>query len=515
MNAQSTTGRDSRGYSFSLWLLAGFTFWFILGFPFNHHNESYFWAALLERMSFLQCIDGRMPSVQNYRPFGQAMTWLTYHSSGGSIAPIQVFNICVALIAWLLAFFRIRERRTFGLVGLVIGGALFSGYIYAFHLHGVFYSPVLLQMVVLVFWFLPTPTIRTTVWATVCTAAAALFHPYALIFFIAAAAGVLLERYRNLTRKEIVAIVACSAVTLVLIALLVLLPGDEYPASLSARWAGLLSSYRATELHSLISLLVALLTLCTALSSSGSPRVQKLMLGASLALIVIALAAGLPLLLAWFVVALGKGVLQRRWGLSSMILASIFLPGIAPTGSPTYGVFVCMLSGIMLSLGWQLSEQRLARLWPATGIAIFTLAVLCAILLRIGVPLPVLSDFVKPVIAERERTHQMATILDWWKTSPYSKTPIFLAREAENPVDQEDPGDRRYRPPTRNVHLRSYLQMYLETPHDKSENIEMLVIYFGGEREDVGDLVFEAPGEAAGPAYVFRKLPSERKTGID
>ena len=43
----------------------------------------------------------------------------------------------------------LREVRLFSLFALVAGGVFFAGYIWAFHLHGIFYGPLLLYVAAL------------------------------------------------------------------------------------------------------------------------------------------------------------------------------------------------------------------------------------------------------------------------------------------------------------------------------------------------------------------------------
>src|SRR3989442_4105965 len=95
---------------FGLVSILGFSFWFLLGFPFDNHNESYVWIVNLNRMSLLDTLSQKLEMVQNFRPFGNATAWLGFRLSGGSLIPQQIFNYLIALLAWLILFTAIEEK---------------------------------------------------------------------------------------------------------------------------------------------------------------------------------------------------------------------------------------------------------------------------------------------------------------------------------------------------------------------------------------------------------------------
>lgn len=504
MKTRLSTRQKTDRTALASWLLGGFVFWLILGFPFQHHNESYVWASYLEQGTFVECAFSKLASVANFRPLGQATAWLTYRLSEGSVVPAQAFNVLVTLAAWLVAFFRIDERHIFSVTSFFVAGTLFSGYIFIFHLHGVFYAPVLLLLSILVFWYLPDPSPRSTILATVLSVVAALFHPYALILFLSATTGLLLEHRATTTRAQFVTLLSGAVVAGGVIVLLVILPGNQISAPMAERWAGFLTSYKATEVHPVIAAVVGVFIVAT-VSSTANTIIARVVRLAIIAPVVLGtLLLGFPLLLVWIAVSAVKAFASGRFGLGALIIGSALLPAIAPTGSPTYAVYVCMLCAITLPLGWRDAEHVCARLRPAIGISVLSLVIVTSIVMRVGGHVPVLSPLAAPMIAEREKTEQMSKILEWWRNSAHAESPLLLARDAKNPVDERGSLDRRFRPPTSNVHLRTYFR-WLGYPvwHERVAP-EVLLVYFGGEHTGNDEILYEVTAPVAGPARVTR-----------
>jgi len=489
--------------SLFLLLVSGLVFWFILGFPYQHHNESYSWAIHLNHISFVDCVVHKMIPVANLRPLGQTVAWLTFRLSNGSVVPSQIFNFVVAACAWLLLMIVIPERRVFALAGIVVGGTLFSGYIYIFHLHGVFYSPVLLFLAFLILVFEQGQGKRLLVTTTLCAVLAAWFHPYALLLFIAATGGAMVKGWKMLSRSQIALQATGILVAVVSIFILVILPGNSRPVSLAQRMSGLLISYRATEVHPAISVLVGILTLLTAWSLYSRPRVRRYLLGGAVIAVVLAVAFNMPIVFAWIVIATAKTLLKNRLSLSAMLLAASVLPAIAPTGSPTYAIYVLMLCAAALAFDWRSLEYRLARVGQLVSPLVFIAVVILALLIRSGVQVPVLSKLSMPMLAEREKTEQLKSILEWWQTSSFAHTPIVLAQKAPNPVDAKDVADRIFRPPTSPESLALYIADQWKQASVDPLPAHRLLILFGGEERTGAETVYEVPGRFAGNARVF------------
>ena len=190
----------NRSAQFAFVTILGISFWFFLAFPFGNHNESYRWIAPLNDLGLTDWLtQGVVAST--YRPLGQVTAWLSYRISGGSMYPIQFLNYAVAVAAWLLAFASIREKKVFGLVSLLAGGVFFSGYIYLFHIHGVFYSPILLLTAAML-WLSGKNviTVRYLAGITFLAIAFSLYHPFALPICLAFLVGLALDKRPDLSK---------------------------------------------------------------------------------------------------------------------------------------------------------------------------------------------------------------------------------------------------------------------------------------------------------------------------
>ena len=89
---------------FGLLSIVGLSFWFALGFPFEHHNESYAWLPALKAMNFKQSLTGIVGPVVTPRPLGILVAWGSFKIAGGSIALVELSNFALALCAWFLLF---------------------------------------------------------------------------------------------------------------------------------------------------------------------------------------------------------------------------------------------------------------------------------------------------------------------------------------------------------------------------------------------------------------------------
>src|SRR5262249_22925641 len=133
--------------------VSGFSFWFFIAAPFASHRESYSWLAEVWQGRLRDSLT--MFGVgTTWRPFGEFVTLLGFTALNPRIFPtsalrqalLQGFVYMMFVAAWAVIYFAARERRTVALVALVAGGIFFPGYIHLFHIHGLYYAPVLLTL---------------------------------------------------------------------------------------------------------------------------------------------------------------------------------------------------------------------------------------------------------------------------------------------------------------------------------------------------------------------------------
>jgi hypothetical protein len=98
---------------------------------------------------------------------------------------------------------------------------------------------------------------------------------------------------------------------------------------------------------------------------------------------------------------------------------------------------------------------------------------------------------------------QLETILTWWESSTYQATPIRMGQLAPNPVDVKDKADRRYRPPTSQVHLERYMMHRIHARGLMPVPAGKLIVLFGGAESTEGTKVYSVPGNEAGTASVY------------
>lgn len=489
-----------RTWIYGILTVIGLLFWFALGFPFAHHNESYEWAVQLDRMNLRQAMTQTIKPVVTFRPLGQALAWLSYHADAGRLEAVQLLNFGFTALAWLALFTAIPTRKTFAVLALAVNAGLFSGYIYLFHLHGVFYGPLFLFLASGIGLTYSAFRLRSVIYWSALIPVVCLIHPFALPLGAALLAGLLAERNR-LTPATIGAGLALMAGTGALVPLFwkSVGAGLDWTQAVSAG----LTTYRMLEARPAISVLVIGLTAAAALSLPLSRRncawlAAACALGGGLLRI-----SGQPALFLWIAVCLVKSLLRRRWSLALTLPAAAALPVSGSSGSPTYGLFAVMVCTAITAEGWDASERRLPLtpvLWiiPAAALAM-------AAAVRAGVNLPVVSRAALPILAEKEKTWQLDRILREWPSSSHRDDALAFAESREDPVRARNALQRAHRPPTSSEQANLFLNaLRSEPPHSG----RILWVRFGDAGYDAARSVRVLHGRWAGDATVSPAPPS-------
>lgn len=491
--------------------ISGFTFWFFLAFPFSHHHESYRWIVLLKSRSFVEWLSFHVVAA-TFRPLGQITAYVSYRASNNSIYPIQLLNYCLAAVSWLIVFFQTRERASFALISCTVGGALFSGYIYLFHIHGVFYSPLLLLLALMItFSKSPNFTVREAIALATLAVASCLFHPFAILLYLMYLLGTMIEgRMNPLIPVALVNGAGACAVILIL-SLSVGSPGSSI--RIQEKLEGWTISYRMVEVHTIVGIVGLLLTLL-AISTVPASRTYRMLLSFLVVLLGYTFKLiGLPLVVLWPIAILLKTLARRQWTIFFLTLSTFSFPVATGVGSPTYTVFVFFVCSYVTSLTMPRLEKCLEEALGRLAAGILTCLTLVVLLLRSGVDIPVVSRLTRPLLAEKEKTFQLERILEWWGQSELQSAELKLGQRISYPRDDPKQAiDRRYRPPTNNRDLGEYIEWrrsqmkYFETPS------RTLVVLFGGEEAEGGKLVYVLPGRYADSARVYE---IEGATSID
>lgn len=472
--------------------LSGLSFWFLLGFPFANENESFLWLAHFRHFDLLDSLRLQPDLVATYRPLGVFTAWLSYALSGNGIYITQIFNYSVALFAWWLLFCAAIEKRVFALTAFSIGGLFFSGYIYLFHLHGVFYSPILLLIALLILYSPAARHGRGLFGVSLAAFVLSFFHQFALLIYVGFLLGLLAEDINSATWRErgsflLLALLAISMIQM-------LTPGSNLRVT-TGNWSGMLASYRAVEGNAVLSFAALMLCVATVLSINLTPPSHVVLLGATTLFASMLFLLAWPIILLWVFLCLVKTAFLRKWSLALMILATVTFPFFTGTGSPTYTVFVLMICSAVLPLGWSNMERRLILMNRRFSFSLCGSVLLLTSVLRSGLPVPVISTLVTPVLAEREKTFQMANVIEWKAESQYRSYSLVLSNPSANPSQTENLWDRRTRPPT----YQRYLDEYLASPARPQGE---LLVSFGGAYPP-GKVVYTVKGRYAGNAVVF------------
>lgn len=476
---------------------AGLAFWFVIGLPWGPHNESFDWVVRLEQRTLWQALFEKFPSVLSLRPIGTGAAWILYRLGGHDPGFTEMVNAALAVLAWGWAAHTMRETRVFAVLAFVVGGVFFAGYIWVFHLHGLFYGPLLLYVAALVRAARGPLDVRTLLGVFTGALVTALVHPYALPLALVFVAGAALETPRLRTREGLVglAVVGFGVVA----AYLLLVP--SYNRDMGGDpLLGLVTSLRTTEVNAIGSAVAGLLAAWTA--SRTFPGAA----GAAAASFTLLLAAAgvwlnMPVLPLWFAWAAIKSLRRGHLTLAALVAGTAILPLANPTGSPTYAVFVVFVAACASATGEPLLESRLlgVKPWPVAGVLAAMLAL--ALSVRAGVAVPVVASVARPLLAEGERTRQFTGLADTLLAGPWRGHAVRFLHPAVNPTET-DAVDRRFRPPTEDSHLATWLDWKRGGPPTVADT---LVFTFGGEVAAGMDTVLLARGRYAGDALVWRR----------
>ncbi|MBN1696502.1 MAG: hypothetical protein JW881_03210 [Spirochaetales bacterium] len=495
-------------FHYGLIAILGITFCFFIAFPFENHNESYFWVVILGKTNFIQAITENIFYQPNFRPLNNLIVYLCYKITGGGIYLHQLYNFLLAIIAWFFIAMVVKEKKIFALSSLLITGVFFTGYIYLFHLHGINYSPVLLLIACLYYLF-ENPKrshVRTIVYAFIFTCIAYMAHPSSLLVFIGFLVGFGIENYKSFTFKEYI----LSIVFLIIAALLIILIRvSTSVSSLSLNLYGLLVSYRMIEIHPVISVFSLLLTIATIFSVKRSTLPIKIVSGIFFLLLsIVFFIFKVPVIFLWIGVSVIKMFLIKKWSLLFLILLTFPLPMGLSTGSPTYTIYTIAAATIAFPYGWKTVDDKIKFINQYSTILLYIVCGILIILLRMGISIPLVSNFTNPLLAEKEKTHQLKSITEWVIQSDYKTYDIIFYQEMKDPINNPETAiDRRNRPPTRQEYLDMYMEWLCDTSHivREADMENKFFITFGNEYIDDMYLIKRFHGKFAGDALVYCK----------
>jgi hypothetical protein len=489
----------------------GFSFWFLMVVPFASHRESYSWLAAFQTETFAQQFSFGLSST--YRPLARIVTRLGFLILGPGVFPtsvlrqalLQLLIYAMFVLAWWLIYSVAPQRRVFAFVAFIVGGVFFSGYVQLFHIYGMFYVPVLLTLGALLHSYALGTFHKREVGFAIITILLAFWHPFATALFVGFFFGFYLDSFWKRGKTQHIQAVAILLVGLMAIfSLVVLFPRAHMPSE--SRLLGFLASYQTNEVNRIASFVALLLTQVVIFSMRLSPRVRFAASFLAATLCVVVFLKSLPVLLIWFLAILVKLFRLRCWSLFFAMLTAALLPFGGGIGSPVYGLFAIVIGVYVTPLGWLGAERKLSFLEPRYIMGIIAASVVVVLLVRVGIEVPIVTAAAKPLLAERERTYQLESILSWLHRSDYCGYEISFADNAGSPIENvEDAISRRQRPPAGVEDVRFFWNAKLRCRRDEylDDNLDTAKVTFGGQAVAGSIPVFEVKGRYAGDATVW------------
>ncbi|GAC1426248.1 MAG: hypothetical protein NVSMB7_02690 [Chitinophagaceae bacterium] len=488
-------------FPYLLLTVSGLSFYFFMGFPFENHNESYLWIPILSKVSIWDTLTRQVIHIESFRPLGMANAWLSYRVSG-NIYLQQILNWLFAISSFILLLAAVKNKILFSLLSFVTCACFFSGYIYLFHLHGVFYGPFQLYVAALTCiayrrYKLSGQWLAVTFAATVVIR---LYHTFALLLFCAFLAGYLLQLKKSDSKTAFLMPGIALLFTIALAKIILHAKALQSPQTLID---GFLVSYRTAEVNKATSVVATALAALAAIPLFKSNR-GKISTGIATAFLsVIFIYFHLPVLLLWIGVCSIKMIIEKKWVMAALIAAAAILPFGSGSGSPTYVVFVLMICTFVTSS----DEILVIRDHPVLKkLTVFSLFLLLSSLLSLkaGWKFPLLPAIARPVLAEQEKTRQLKDIIEWkLKNKAYAAFNLTLLHGLSLPVYSNNTINRTNRPVTRQDFLNDYIDFFSNSTPNAGKT-PALYITFGNERLKEKELIFLVKGEWNGPACVFR-----------
>lgn len=487
--------------NYFLWLIAisGLSFWFFIGFPFANYYESYYWIGELNRSSFFQMIFQPIGHYSTYRPLGQLVVMILYKVSNGSMFLIELSNYLLTISAILIFILSTTGKRIFSLVMLVIGGILFAGFGHLFHLHGLYYSVVLIFLSLLFYYYKKSSFQSHLIVTSVAAVIAGLFHPLALIFHLFYLIGNTIESGKNLIKKDFF-FVSCIII-LEIILLLILSPGqglNTNPENLSGLM-GILKTFEANKMVTVFLLFLALLPIL----SLNASKLNKIILSAGLILLaVICYLSSLPIMIVVVFASAIKLIYLKRWTFLSLLIVTFFFTIFTDVQSGHLKFFVLFVLTYTIALDWKSLENKLVIINIKVSYAVTLIAVILVFLLRNDTKVPVLSKLSNSVLAKKESTYQLEKIIDWYLNSAYQNHQLVLFDNspALRQITCAESSDLN---PTTNENLRLYLNSLKDRENIVEGNSNKLYIFFSKCSPENSKLVHSIKGKYSRNVSVY------------
>lgn len=474
---------------FFLWLCAisGITFWFLIGFPFAHSHESYYWMGEYLSKSFYDFVFQPIGHYASYRPLGQVVSAALFELSGGSLFLIELFNFVLTISAVWFILKGAAEKKIFSLVFLITGGALFAAFAYLFHLHGLYYSPVLLFISVLIYYYYKPLTIKNILVTFISGLAAALFHPFAIFVYVFYTTGILIEKRNDLHRNK--SIFMAGGIGLMIILSFILVPAQSIFLS-SSNFSGLMNIYRSLQVNPLITIVIVGMGILLIMGISADKKWRILLVSAVILLSLLFYILKLPMMLVVFLAGIMKLINLRKWTFLALLIVTFMFSVFTDIESGHLKFYVLFVAALITSINLTLPRAE-SFFKPIYGSILIFVALSAVILLRNDIKIPGLSKYAVSLLATRESTYNLDKVVEWYRKSDYSKYGIELNSGRGQDI------------PASNINLQSYLQSL--RGKKQLDPDEKLIIYFDKKDSQTVKPLFKIKGRYAKNVYVYMK----------
>jgi len=478
--------------------ISGILFWFIVAFPFENRNESFSWITQIESSSLIDSITKPWPSIVTFRPLSQSISWVLYNLANNEIYLIQFFNYVLLILAIFLIL-KISKAKLLTAILFSFGYIFFiSAFYYLFHVHGIFYSPLILYCAYL--FYIKDDFVhqdKRIVLSLLIAMIVTLLHSYAIVIFtFYISSQFVIHRFKVSKLFKII-----LPFTFIFLFLIIVFNNNQGTnLSFSILFLNLKTSLYNVEVSGKLSIVVLFFSILSVL------YINKISIRIISALVIIFLSIiffllGLPLFLILVFSVLIKLFYKKEWVLLSILIPLIIFPAIVSSGAATKSsLFIpFLIFAISLNLNYiesTLLKQNKIIYW----ILIFLLFIL-SILSRLGNNLPLVDKITQPILIERDKTYQLSKIIDWYLNSDFKDCKLILSQDQASLNIKTKNLERNQIPPTVQGYLDEYISAKKKELSIKDLDCEIYVTFGNVDLEKI--LLKEFHSNYAGIAKVY------------
>jgi len=476
--------------------ILGISFWFLLGFPFSNYYESYEWIAQFNTNSLFDLIFQTIGHYSSYRPLGQATAILLYKLSNNSIIPFQLFNYGLIILSFFILDSVINEKKSLSIVLAIVGGFFFIAFSFLFHLHGLYYSPLLILISILIYYYNKPFSSKSLIISFSLTLVISLFHPFAIFIFIFYVVGLYVENRKLLSFKHYF-----LGITFILVGIVVvnILAPDQ-----SVHWEvkKLLNIYKTLDKKLIMSVISVLLSLLTIGSLKMDIKLKSYFSLSILLLSILFYFLSIPVIFAWFLLSIIKVYILKRWTLVFLILVTFFFPVFTGFESGHLYFLVLIVCAYTVPLNWEWLESKLHFIFSRITVLSLISFISLFLILKQDINLPIISKIVRPLLIEKEKTYQLEEIITWLMKSEYKEYNIKFVSEYSEDSKTKKRKSSTQRFPTTNKYINDYLSS-IRSGNSPEENRKLLIVCFENSFIENAELIYSIKGIYAGKASVF------------